>query len=521
MSENFNFLFHYLEKESIPFDKSEFEFQIKSHPDYPSLLSISETLSFFNIDNGAIPLDVSDIELLPNRFVALLREDNNNPVLYFIEKSNNIYICIKNEKAIEISKNEIESRWNNIVLLVEKSEIENVAKSNSNKWIWVMPSLCLSFFLLALVQCQDSLLIKLFFIFPMMGLLFSVAALKDLFGNKSGLLNKFCNITKATSCGSVISSRKWRVFELVNFSDLSMFFFGSQFIGFIFFMFENNTVTFFTIQEILLFGAIPVIFLSLYYQRFVEKKWCPICLVIITIVLLEQVYLITFQNTAFAFSTKGLIILGFVFLSVIIIWSALKKLFAQQKELKEDQRKAIRFERNYTIFRNSLFAKEKTQLPQSTLLLGNKESKTIITIISNPFCGHCKDAHEIIDAILAKHQNEMQFQVILKINLETESEEGKKLCRSLMVIYKQCGEAAFMKALKSWFDNKNLTEWFDLFPANSTNDFDAIFNNQRKWCEENDYNYTPSIFVNGYEYPRIYDRSNLPFYINELVEDNF
>lgn len=51
MNENFNSLFQYLEKENITIYKTEFEFQIQSHPEYPSLLSIAAALSFFNIDN--------------------------------------------------------------------------------------------------------------------------------------------------------------------------------------------------------------------------------------------------------------------------------------------------------------------------------------------------------------------------------------------------------------------------------------------------------------------------------------
>lgn len=519
VTEDYNYLYQYLEKEEIGIDKNEFEFQIKFHPDYPSFLAIVDTLTFFNIDNGAMRLDSSEIELLPNNFMAFLREGSNRPELFFIEKKGDEYLYTKDKKASFISKQEIETKWESIVLLVEKSEI-GIPKSNSKK-SWILPFSLLVTFLLVLFLLEGSLQSKIFFLFPIFGMLFSIAALKDLFGTQSELLNSFCNITSSTSCSAVVGSSKWKIFELVNFSDLSVVFFASQFLGLLVFLFSGDTIAYFAIQKVLLLASVPVLLLSVYYQKGVEKKWCPICLVIITIILLELGYLIALQNTTFTFSTKGLVIFGFVFLSVVIVWSTLKKLFTQQKAMREEQLKAIRFERNYTIFKNSLFAKEKAQLPQSFLIFGNKKSKTIITIISNPFCGHCKGAHEIIDAILHKHQNDVQIQVILKTNLETESEEGKKLCSSLMGIYKQQGEAAFMKALKSWFDNKNLAEWFGLFPATSTNEFDGIFNIQRKWCEENNYNFTPSIFVNGYEYPQIYNRNNLPFYINELVEDDF
>jgi len=61
MEENFNFLFYYLEKKNSTIDKSEFLFQIQSNPDYTSLLSIADTLSFFNINNGTIRLAGSEI----------------------------------------------------------------------------------------------------------------------------------------------------------------------------------------------------------------------------------------------------------------------------------------------------------------------------------------------------------------------------------------------------------------------------------------------------------------------------
>ena len=47
MSNQFYYLFQYLEKDKIFIDQTEFEFQIQSHPNYPSLLAISDTLSFY------------------------------------------------------------------------------------------------------------------------------------------------------------------------------------------------------------------------------------------------------------------------------------------------------------------------------------------------------------------------------------------------------------------------------------------------------------------------------------------
>ena len=111
MTENYNYLFHYLEKENITIDKNEFEIQIQSHPDYPSLLTISDTLSFFNIDNGAMRIDVSEIVLLPDCFIALLSEEVKEPQMYFIEKKGNSYFYTNDKKPIAITEMELKLRW--------------------------------------------------------------------------------------------------------------------------------------------------------------------------------------------------------------------------------------------------------------------------------------------------------------------------------------------------------------------------------------------------------------------------
>jgi hypothetical protein len=71
MSKNLSFFFNYLKKEKINIDQKEFDFQIQSHPDYASLLAISDTLSFFKVNNLATRLENEDIEHLSDNFIAL------------------------------------------------------------------------------------------------------------------------------------------------------------------------------------------------------------------------------------------------------------------------------------------------------------------------------------------------------------------------------------------------------------------------------------------------------------------
>jgi hypothetical protein len=522
MPHNNDSIFLYLEKENIDIDKTEYEFQMQSHPDYPSLLSISDTLNFFNIENFVVRVGFEDFDHLPNRFIALMNTEISAPQLYFIERIGYRFFYATDKKQLEITNEELEKRWRGIVLLIEKPEIIKKSEAKKKQLIWLLPLSATILFLLFVFRTQNSWVESLFFIFPILGILFSVAALKELFGTKSELLNSFCNLTATTSCSSVIDSKKWNLFNYVDLSNLSIIFYTTQLVALFSFILNNATVPFFSIQKILLFCAIPVILMSVYYQKLIEKKWCPVCLAISIILMAELGYLHLFVITNFNFTLSSILLLSFIFILVAFVWVQLKNTLLKQKELKEFELKGNRFMRNYTIFKNSLVSKASVSLPNTPIVLGNKDSKTEISIISSPFCGYCKEAHHLLEEIITTNSNNLKVKVYFNADFESIDEERKTFLRRLMTIYLEKGEQPFVIALDTWFKTKDLQSWFQLYGKDSdANKLDPIFNLKNEWCKANAYTFTPNIFVNGFEFPKSYDRENLKFFINDLIEDDF
>jgi len=523
LEKDFRLVANYVKSEGIKINFEEFLFQAKNHPDYPAILAITDTLSFFNIDNGVISVETSEIGLLPNRFVVLLKKENSQPQFHFIEKNDHTYFNLIDKKKVEISKSELESRWNNLVLLIEKSETKDILIENKNNYSWIFPSLCLALFLVVLFQYEENFQTKLFFTFPIAGVLFSIAALKDLFGTQSELLNSFCNMTVSTSCANVVGSNKWKIFEIINFSDLSMVFFFSQFLGLLVFLVSSKATAYFAMQQILITAAVPVLFLSVYYQKFVEKKWCPICLVIISIILLEFGYLFIFQNVNFVVSMPSVTLFGLVFASVTIAWSALKKLLTRQKELKEFQLKGIRFMRNYEVFKNTLLATtpiENSSIFSQGILLGNTAASLKIVVVTSPFCGFCAEAHTIIEDILEKHPEEVCFYINFNFNSEQDDEKSKKVYQQLVAIYYSQGQEVFMKTLHNWFEDKDENKLSGItIDGQNELKINEILNEQFRWNQKNDFTYTPAILINQYVFPKQYDRKELIHFINDLSDD--
>ena len=131
MTENFSFLFKYLKKENITIDPKEFDFQVQSHSDYPSLLAIRDTLSFLKITNLATRLENEDVVHLPDTFIALIQEKEASPFLEFIERKENGFQYLKEGKLMLVSDKMFDKMFQNIVLLAENEEnVLTTKKSN-------------------------------------------------------------------------------------------------------------------------------------------------------------------------------------------------------------------------------------------------------------------------------------------------------------------------------------------------------------------------------------------------------
>lgn len=517
MIEKFNYIFQYLKSEQIIVDKSEFEFQIQSHQNFPSLLAISDTLHFLKVENKALKVEFEDVEILPQNFIALLN-NNYQKELFFIQKRQNNSFFVDN-KLYTIK--ELQSKWEGIVFIIKKANDENLKSSNH-----LLPKslFFFSFILLFgfIFLFGENLKTQLFFIFPILGILISIFAFKDLFGAKSDIISKFCNISEYSDCSTIINSKKWRLFKIINFSDLSIIFFVFNIIGLSLFLIFGKANDFFGLLKIGLLLAMPFTFISIFYQKFIEKKWCPICLAISFLLWLELTFLTFNQDYGFSRSIKSifLFILSLVFVS--ISWKIFKSLLQKNNELRDFKIKATRFQRNYEIFKNTLITKKKVIFPNTPIIFGNKESKTVITIITSPFCGHCRKAHEILNEILKNHKKNLKIQLLIKGDVDVLEEHYRTFFYTLIGLYQQKGEKYFILSLNEWYENKDIHKWLKKYSLNIENKMgiDAIYLNHKNWCKKEGFNYTPAIFINGYEYPEQYDRENLIFFINEILEDS-
>ncbi|MCY0976209.1 vitamin K epoxide reductase family protein [Chryseobacterium wangxinyae] len=485
-------------------DKQEFYFQFNSHPNYPSALAFSDTLNFLGLKNDAYELDKEYWDELPDEYMALV--DNS----FSLVKKKGSDFTIYSDKVKTLNKEELYGNSGDFVLLFEKTEnIKTKSFFNFKPVIYLVFGLIILYSLLQFTWYES-----VFNILSLGGVYISLELFNQKFGQESTVVSNICggaaNSSSQSSCSKIFSSDKTDVLGL-KLSDFSLIYFlGISFVG----LFFPQSQFVLRIAAIL---SIMVIFYSIYIQSFIEKSLCRVCLVII-LVLLAQIAISSFYfsweiNSPVVFT--GLIL----FISVFFTVAFLNHLMNQKEELKKSNAKNLRFKRNYDLFKRELLDQEKiTFTDQQTFFVGNKDAKLHISVVSNPYCGFCKDAHKIIEDLLLQYPDAISAQMRFNYSSERADEKYTQLMSDFLSIYRNKSHKEFLKSVDIWFKNKDESEIRTKSGSGNSEDLTDII----KMTSENSsagITFTPVFIINGYQFPDKYDREDIHYFISELIED--
>ncbi|AZB28640.1 vitamin K epoxide reductase family protein [Chryseobacterium balustinum] len=485
-------------------DKQEFYFQFNSHPNYPSALAFSDTLNFLGLKNDAYELDKEYWEELPDEFIALV---NNSFSL--VKKKDNVF-TIYSDKVRNIDKEELYKNSDDFVLLFEKTEtIKSTSLFDFKPFIYAIFGIIILYSVFRLEWSQ-----AVFNILSLIGVYISLELFNQKFGNESVVVNNICggmaNSQSQGSCSKIFSSDKTNILGL-KLSDFSLIYFlGITVLGLLF-----PEAQF--ILKAISWISVGVILYSIYVQAFVEKSLCRVCLLIIT-VLLSQIAL---SSVFFSWNLSINIILisAVLFTALFLLLVFINNLTNQKEELKKSNAKNLRFKRNYDLFKRELTDKEKIEFTDNqTFLLGNEDAKLHIAVVSNPYCGFCKDAHKILEDLLAKYPDEISVQMRFNYSGETAGEKYTQLISDFSNIYKNQSQKEFLNIVDTWFKNRDESEIRRKSESENQENLTDII----QMTSENGsagLNFTPVFIINGYQFPDKYDRDDIHYFIGELIED--
>lgn len=525
MKDTFPFLVQTLLQESkIKIDTDELDFQIKSHPSYPSIHAITGVLTHFNIENVAlrVPIKVDTLFQLPVVFLAQIKNSQSTHFVLVNRKGANYNLIFNTKENQTVDQLTFLEQFTGIIIAVEKddnsTEVHTKTKNYSGLFFYFAFILFLGLFFFI----STDYLASIHFYLSIIGVVISALIVQHDLGISSKIVDTICSQeSKTTNCDTVLNAKGAFVFNNLKLSDVSIIYFTA--VSLSWFLIGLNQTSYNILFFFSLF-ATPAILYSIYYQIAIAKTWCMLCLGIASVLFLQAILLLF---TPFSISeipvlsfSNVLIVLSFMAIgfSWVFIASKLKK----EQELNALKIESTKFKRNFELFHTLLNQSKtlRTGIPStSEIVFGSKKAPLNITIITNPFCGHCKPVHNLVEDILKKYHDQVVIYIRFNINPCDSERDAVKITGRLLEIYHLEGEINCLKAMHDIYSDYTAEQWLEKWgDCGELNQYINVLKSESNWCKTSNINFTPEILINGKSFPKAYNRSDLIYFIEDLSD---
>jgi thiol-disulfide isomerase/thioredoxin len=508
---------------------------IENHPDYPSMLSVADALTQWNIPNGTGKIEPTEIDQLPTPFIAHTRYPNHPLVVVNKADDNTIEVFAKSyNKPTSFAKEDFLKHWNGVYLLAEPNNHSGEKNYKQNK---------LNHFINQLIPLSAILLLAtlsfLFFYHNAAG------ALSPSFGGVRGglglwggffislagvvitalllwyeidknnpLLQKVCTGIIKGDCNAILTGKASKLWRWLSWSEVGFFYFAGSFLCIVF-----NPVN--PIPYLFNLIALPYIIFSVYYQWRVAKQWCVLCLTVQGLLLLGGINIAAsglWQNIN-GINAQSITSALLLYLLPLALWYSIKPFVLKQQTAKQTKREYLRLKFNAEIF-ETLLHKQKTIEPLSVeglgIDIGNPQAAHTIIKVCNPYCGPCAAAHPKIEKLIEENPN-IKAKIIFTAP-DNDNNMMSKPVKHLLAIAQKGNEQLTQKALDDWYlaDKKDYDAFAAKYPMNGElAKQGAKLAAMSKWCKDIDVAATPTFFIDGNQMPDAYSIEDIQYFLLE------
>lgn len=522
---------------NVKITRSTLKKNIEEHPDFPSLLSISDVLNSYGIANISANFNKNRFFEVPTPFITGITGEKR-PVTFFavVSEINNGNVRFYNHENARWETSPAEDFYNRSSGIVLMAEVEeNAGEKNYNKIAkaeirnmlsLLAVALCIPFVLflsgaISLFQNgMNAVLPFAFSILTLAGAIVGILLILYELDQYAPVLQKICRATNKINCGAVLNSKASKIAG-ISWATIGFTYFAGQ-VLLLLFLGTSNPVSLFVASWLNAIAA-PYILFSVYYQWRVVKQWCVLCLSVQALLLLQlTTAIIAHWHTAVpvqeALTASILLPVVLAYLIPFVTVTLLEPAYRAAKSSKSNKLQLQRLKHDPRIF-ETLLTKEKS-IEKSTdglgIVLGNPNATVRIVKVCNPYCWPCSESHKTVEDLL-ENNPDLQVQIIF-LTSNAANDPRKSIVKHLMAIAEKGDETLIKEALDNWYlknNNKDYESFSRIYPMNGElqKQFDKI-QTMMDWCIETGVMYTPTFFINGHQLPEMYDVTDLKYFLS-------
>lgn len=500
----------------------EFKENYLSHPNYPSLYAITDSLELSGIEIVIATVPKEQLQNLPEKFMASIFIENKTEFVLVNKDQARISYENRKGKTIKITFDEFKNIWDGLILAIGENEIKEKPKPSvfENKNIWFTVPLVLLFFGGLLNQINSELFFwnyTAFLLLSIIGLLLGIFIVQESLGEANPVVSKVCNgSNKTVSCDSVVKSNESKLLFGISFSDLPIvFFFANLFL-------IVAKPTFFEPIGFFCLLSVPVILYSVYLQQFKIKKWCILCLGV-SFVLFLQAIIFLFSYDEMAWNIYEYLQYVITVIVAWFLWKTVEKVLISRNDLVSKNRTLFRFKRKFEIFEflsNKNPVNEEIEILRG-ITINNQENSIKLQLFLSPSCGHCYSTYKKGLEFFKSYPEKISLEILFNVNIQNTENPFIPVVESMYEIFLSENNT-IINALDDWYIKKmSLEDWLRKWKQTEISEITkSELEKQYLFCVGNNLNYTPVIVFNKNVYPSDYDLEELKYFISDLEEKN-
>ncbi|MFT3947003.1 MAG: thioredoxin domain-containing protein [Agriterribacter sp.] len=497
---------------------------LQNHPDWPSLLCISDSLQKWNIPNAAGKISTQDIDLLPVPFLVRVSDtDNALTVVTDVTETHISYYAYKDKKPITAERNTFLQKWDGIYLMAEPDKAsgeKNFFKVKKKLLLRAIVPLSLLLLLTALsfygLQSVFNGNINGVILMQYLVYIASIAVSALLvwyeIDRNNPLLKKVCTGISKGNCEVILTGSGAKFLGWLSWSEIGFFYFSGSLLSLLFVPGAINVLAWFSVL------AMPYIIFSLYYQWRVAKHWCVLCLAVQALLLISGINILTrgLIQQPFTLSAPILLKTAGCFLLPVLCWYTIKPYFMRLQQAVANKREYLRIKFNAEIFETLLKKQKPVTIPATDIgiNIGKADATHTLIKVCNPYCGPCASAHPKIEKLL-EAIDYLRVKIIFTAPDDDKNSMSKPVKHLLAIAEKQ-DEQLTKKALDDWYlaEKKDYDAFAARYPVNGELlTQGAKLAAMSKWCREMDVIATPTFFLDGNQLPDSYRVEDLEYFL--------
>jgi uncharacterized membrane protein len=507
--------------------KSHIRKTLISHPDYPSLLSLAESLLEWGVGSEAVKGTVKDLSEADCPAIAHL----NNRIYVVLKgiRNNRVKLIHPTEGTMNMSMDDFSEIWSGVLLRVfpgkESKEID-YRSHRKNEWISKLqkistfvglPLLINTVFFYSMAHTSGLKILLPLGIGKIAGFIVCAVMVAGSIGG-SRVLKSICPTGKVADCSRVMASPAGKLFG-IPMAEWGLLYFTGGFMSIFLSLLTGRIESSLYILGILAFLALPYTIFSIAYQAFVVRSWCWLCLVVQALFWFEFIVLYGFISRRLGSAGWTLplpIISGFGF--VLLTWVALRPVLKSVNRADAAESEITRMRRRPEYIQAQLSRTDKTNMGRFPFEVEIGPAAAPITLIEvvNPMCGHCAQPFNQLERLIKLGKGQIKgvirFLVLSKDDEMTDTE--KMLDHEVAVGILSLAEAGkredVRNALSSWFSSnpdfsrRKFEKWRENYLTGIMIEHEKIadiLSLHRKWAGECAINVTPTLFMDGLRLP--------------------